>query len=263
MGSAIAEQMSGDYELFVFDKDTSRLRQVIGMSVVGSIAEVVTSADAVIIAVKPQDFEVVLEEIQPFAKGKMFISIAAGIQTAYLERNLGNVRVVRVMPNLGAIVGKSMTCICRGKLAGQEDIALARDLFSHIGKVQEVGENMMDIVTGVSGSGPGYYFDAVAKRFDEYLRDKDTFMQEFSASLENAANAAGLEARLSKLLAEETCRASDATLSHTKLKAEELRKQVTSKGGTTEAALQVLNNGGTLTDAVKAAVKRARELSRA
>lgn len=262
MGSAIAEKIRGKYELFVFDKDTSRLKQATGVSVVGSIAEVVTSAEAVIIAVKPQDFDEVLGEVHPFSKGKIFISIAVGIKTTYIERKLGDARVIRAMPNLGAIVGRSVTCICRGRFTRQDDLALANDLFSHIGRVEELPEDMMDIVTGVSGSGPGYYFDFVARRNNDYNQDKNKFMQEFIVSLTGAAREAGLDANLSELLAREICLASDLTLVYTKLTAEELRKKVASKGGTTEAGLEVLQRGGSLTEAVQAAVKRAKELSK-
>jgi pyrroline-5-carboxylate reductase len=218
--------------------------------------------DIILIAVKPQDFDVVLEESKPFAKGKMFISIAAGKETTHIENKLGDVRVVRAMPNLGAITGRSVTCICKGKFATEDDVLLAKDLFSYIGKVQEVAEDKMHAVTAVSGSGPGYYFNEIIRRHDEYSKDKDKFCKEFKASLAQAAKEIGLDEQLSWILADETVIASEVTLKITKSSAEKLRDQVTSKGGTTEAALQVLRNGGTLTDAVKAALKRAKQLSR-
>jgi pyrroline-5-carboxylate reductase len=262
MGAAIADNIRNDYEVFVFDKQSWKLAQARGMFVVGSNSELVKSVDTVIIAVKPQDLDEVLEEAGLFAKNKLFISIAAGIKTTYIENKLAHARVVRAMPNLGAITGNSITCICKGKSARQEDGDLARGLFSYIGKVQEVIEDEMDAVTAISGSGPGYYFDAVVKRSDDYKKDKDKFIKEFIVSLEEAAKKVGLNESLSKLLAEETAIASDIALSCTKSSAEELRDQVASKGGTTEAALEVLHKGGSLVDAARAAVERAKKLSR-
>lgn len=262
MGSAIAEGIKDKYEVFVVDKDTSRLRTIPSKSIAGCISELVELVDIILIAVKPQDIDEVLKEIKSSAKGKMFISIAAGIGTTYIEGKLGNIRVVRAMPNLGVITGKSMTCICRGKFTTQYDIASAKNMFSLIGKVQEVNEDKLDAVTAVSGSGPGYYFDAVVNHYDEYKQDKNRFSEKFIDSLAKAAKEVGLDEQLSLLLAKETIIASELVLTYTKLSPEELRNQVTSKGGTTEAALQILHNGGTLTDAVKAAVMRAKELSR-
>lgn len=265
MGSAIADQIKKKYKVFVADKDTSRLREVKGMSVIGNIAELVELVDVILLAVKPQNFEEVLKEIKLFAKGKFFITIAAGIKTTFIEKRLENVTVVRAMPNLGAKTGHSITCICRGKLASQEEVTLAKDLFSFIGKVQELDEDKMEAVTAVSGSGPGYFFDAVANHYDEYNKDKgnkNRFCENFVNSLAEAAQEIGLDKQLSQLLARETMIASALALRLTNLSAEELRNQVASKGGTTEAALQVLHSGGTLKDAVKAALKRAKELSR-
>ncbi|MDD2688698.1 MAG: pyrroline-5-carboxylate reductase [Candidatus Omnitrophica bacterium] len=262
MGSAIAERLKDEYDVFVVDKDTSRLRTIPNKSIVGCIPELVELVDIILIAVKPQDIDEVLKEIKLSAKGKMFISIAAGIGTTYIEGKLGNIRVVRAMPNLGAITGKSITCICKGKFTTQDDIASTKNIFSLIGKVQEVNEDKLDAVTAVSGSGPGYYFDAVVNHYDEYKQDKDRFSEKFIDSLAKAAKEVGLDEQLSLLLAKETIIASELVLAYTKLSPEELRNQVTSKGGTTEAALQILHNGGTLTDAVKVAVMRAKELSR-
>lgn len=262
MGSAIAERIQNKNEVFVVDKDVSRLRTIQGMSIIGNISDLVKLVDIILIAVKPQDIDEVLEESKLSAKGKMFISIAAGIETTYIEAKLGDVSVVRAMPNLGAITGRSITCICKGKFATEADVASAKDLFSAIGSVQEIIEDKLDAVTAVSGSGPGYYFDAVVNHYDEYKQDKGRFTEKFINSLAAAAREIGLDEQLSLLLAKETMIASELVLTKTKSSAEELRNQVMSKGGTTEAALIVLHSGGTLSDAVKAALRRARELSR-
>jgi len=266
MGSAIAENIKSAYEVFVFDKDSSKLQQAQGISFSKDIRDLINSVDIVVLAVKPQDFDPVLKEIKGLTEGKIFVTIAAGVTANYIEKQLGKIKVVRAMPNLGVITGKSMTCICKGKFAGKEDFDLAKELFMHVGKVREVDESKMNAVTAVSGSGPGYYFNEIVKRPDDYARDKNKFIKEFETSLAEAAREIGLDEEMSLLLARETVILSDVTFEIVKKidnsGAEQLRDKVTSKGGTTEAGLKVINSGGSLADAVKAALKRAEELSK-
>ncbi len=166
------------------------------------------------------------------------------------------------MPNLGARIGKSVTCICRGGLAKDEDITFATELFQQVGEVQELLEEMMDAATAISGSGPGYYFNAVASNKQGFIENRKKFHDDFIVELKNAAESLGFDSKTAHFLANWTIVYSDLLLKETKLPPEELRKQVASKGGTTEAALEVLHKGGSLVDAVKAAVKRAQELSK-
>lgn len=262
MGSAIAERIKQKYSVFVFDKDVSKFHNVTGIEIAEDVSVLIKKSDALIFAVKPQDFDGVLSEMTNNCSGKIVISIAAAITTAYIEKRLDGARVVRVMPNIGAKIGKSVTCLCRGQSATIEDAHFAKMLFDLLGKTWELSEDMMNAATAISGSGPGYYFDAVESRQQDYFKDGDKFKKDFVHGLTLAAQENGFDHRTAKFLAHWTVVFSDLLLKQTKLPAGELRNRVTSKGGTTEAALKILHSGGSLADAVKAAVQRARELAK-
>lgn len=262
MGSAIGQRIKNKYYVFVFDKDKNKMNKLQGMEIVDNVKGLVNKTDVVIIAVKPQDFDGLLRECKTYLEKQLIISIAAGITTAYIQRFLGNARVIRAMPNMGAKIGKSVTCICNGALAKDEDIAFALEVFRQLGEVQVLPEEMMNAATAISGSGPGYYFNAVALRENDFIENRKKFQDDFIVELRYAAENVGFDSKTALFLAHWTVVYSDLLLEETKLSAEELRRQVTSKGGTTEAALEVLHNGGSLVDAVKAAIKRAQELSK-
>lgn len=263
MGSAIAERIKA--AVFVFDNDKLKTANLNGtIKDVLNAALLVEKSEVIILAVKPQDLGSLLEIIKKPAKGtnKLFVSIAAGISAAYIEKFLDNARVIRAMPNIGARIGKSVTCISKGLFATKEDLETAREIFSNIGKVQELSEDMMNAATAISGSGPGYYFDAIELKSEEYKANHRKFNEDFAGSLSKAAREVGFNEKTAQFLAHWTIVYSDLLLKETGLKPGELKKQVTSKGGTTEAALEVLQRGGSLVDAVKAALERAKTLSR-
>ena len=150
------------------------------------------------------------------------------------------------MPNLPAQVGKAMTAICQGEDATEADVSIAAEIFDSIGKSIVIEEKFMDAITAVSGSGPAYVFL-------------------FVECLEKAAQALGLNEKLSKELVRQTLRGSLNLLEKSGEEARVLRQKVTSKGGTTEAALEVLlknNIEKIFTEALLAAKKRAGELSK-
>ena len=262
MGSAIAGRLKKDYEIFVFDRDKEKTKNSTAMAIAESEVDLVRKSEAVILAVKPQDFDSLLNEIKDSIKNKLVISIVAGIPTGHIENILNGSRVVRVMPNIGAKIGHSVTCLCKGRLATKEDMVFTKALFKNIGKVQDLEEKNMDAATAISGSGPGYYFYLVDSRADEYKLNLGKFQKDFIFSLVKGVEGEGFDSKKAKFLAHWTVVYSELLLKQTGLSAEELRKQVTSKGGTTEAALEVLRNNGTLAEAVKAAVRRAKELSK-
>jgi pyrroline-5-carboxylate reductase len=256
MGSAIAERLKAEYAVFVFDKDNAKLKDAQGLTVCASLSLVVEKSEAIILAVKPQDFDGLLSEIKSATKGQLFISIAAGITTAYLEKILIQARVVRVMPNLPAKIGMGMSCLCKGKFASEEDLNLSKTLFDKLGKTLIIEEKMMDAATAVSGSGPGYFFDFVqGKKIDEGS-------SVFTVLLTSAAQGVGFSKEESFLLSSTTVAGSVALLAAAKISPAELVKQVASKGGTTEAGLEILHKGGSLPEAVEAARIRAEELSK-
>lgn len=211
------------------------------------ISGAIKNAEIVIIAVKPQDMKNVLEQIaQENLKGKLIVSIAAGITTLFIENILKqSVRVVRVMPNLPAVIQQGVTGVCQGKKAGTVDIKKVQDLFSVIGQVVVVKEEMMDALTAVSGSGPAYVFL-------------------FVEAMMKAAQSLGFKEKQARVLVYQTLMGSAQMLMNAQDSAEVLRQKVTSKGGTTQAAIEVFFDKDfmmTFCVALKAAQERARELS--
>ena len=237
MGMAIA---SGLRERFlVSDEDVSKLKAIKNrkVSMARSNIDLARQSNVIILAVKPQDIGKVLKEIKPHVKEKLIISVAAGIKTSSIEKVLGKVTVIRVMPNMPAMVRKGISAISRGRFAGSSDFKTASRILSNVGEVIEVKENMMDAVTAVSGSGPAYYFL-------------------FTCLLQKAAQASGLKKDIAIKLARATFIGAAEVVKSKDLSMEELVKKVASKGGTTEAALKVFKEEK-LETIVKKAVKHA------
>jgi len=121
--------------------------------------EVAKNAEVTILAVKPNDVSVAVKEIAPFMnEDKILISVAAGVPTAAIEEYLGEakargMKVIRVMPNIGARVREAVCAICKGKYADEADEEIAKEILSAIGTVHSVNEGDMDVITGLSGSG--------------------------------------------------------------------------------------------------------------
>ena len=135
----------------------------------------------------------------------------------------------------------------------------AKSLFDNLGRTLIINEDMMDAATAISGSGPGYFYDFIKGKSKEEIK----FLKEgFITSLIEVAHSIGFSMVEAELLTVTTTHGSMELLSKTKLSAEQLRNQVASKGGTTEAALEVLHMGGSLEEAVKAALNRAYELTK-
>ncbi|MCX7964929.1 MAG: pyrroline-5-carboxylate reductase [Candidatus Sumerlaea chitinivorans] len=209
--------------------------------------EVIEFADIVIFAVKPFHVADVCAEIADLARSdQLFVSICAGIRSSFIEKRLGGTpRVIRVMPNTPALIGCGATAISAGRYARADDIETVRRLFDAIGITVVLEEDLLDVVTGLSGSGPAYVFC-------------------FAECLIQAAQKLGLpDDAATKLVLQTLYGASKMALESGKPLAE-LRQAVTTKGGTTEAGLRVLSEGGfsTLVEkCVEAATCRSRELS--
>jgi pyrroline-5-carboxylate reductase len=262
MGSAIAERIKSKYKVLVFDKDKERTKNLSGISVAENTVDLLHKVDTVILAVKPQDFDTVLSEIKDNIKDRLIVSIAAGITSRYIEKRLGYVRLVRVMPNMPARIGKATSCLCKGNFATDRDLDFVGDLLKYLGYSLVLNEDMMDAATVISGSGPGYYFYAIESNPDEYKNNAVKFRNDFIDRFIEVAKSIGFDERQARFLVKFTVTGSDLLLKSSGLAPSELRKQIASKGGTTEAALEALSKGGSLTDAVKAALKRAKELSK-
>ncbi len=210
-------------------------------------SEVAQASDLIILAIKPQMAANVLSGLESvISPQKLVLSIMAGISTTFIEESLqSGIRVIRAMPNTPALVQSAATALCGGRRATDADLALARELFSLVGVVYQVGERQMDAVTGVSGSGPAYVFS-----FVEALSD---------AGVKN-----GLPRDVATGLAVQTVLGAAQLLQQSGEHPAVQRDKVCSPGGTTIAALHTLENGrlhGLIMDAVDAAVKRSKELA--
>ena len=253
MGAAILEGVYKKYQVSVCESDVRR-RQYLKRKYKVTICDLkaaVEKSRIIILAVKPQSFSQLLKEISEFEElninSKLFVSIAAGITTSFIEKRLGSrVRVIRTMPNLPAQIKQGMTAVCMGKNAKKTDLAAACNIFKTVGNTVVVEEKLMDAVTAVSGSGPAYVFL-------------------FIECLVNAARSLGLNERVSNKLVVQTLKGSLNLFENSKEAAGALRAKVTSKGGTTQAALEVLTKNKIdkiFKTALGAAKKRAKELSR-
>jgi len=200
-----------------------------------------------ILAIKPQQMREVLHEIRETVRSdQILISIAAGIPTSLIIEELKReARVVRVMPNTPALVLEGASALCPGPYTTPEDLKVAQLIFSSVGKVAVVKEELMDAVTGLSGSGPAYVFLAM-----EGLRE--------------AGIRLGIPPETAHLLVVQTFLGAARIVDEGKEDPRVLRERVSSPGGTTLAGLKVLeerNFRGILADAVEAATQRSRDLA--
>jgi pyrroline-5-carboxylate reductase len=260
MGQAMAERIKSAYEVIVFDKDETKTKDLSGIKAAKDIADLVKSADVIILAVKPQDFDAVLTEIKGKLIDKLVISIAAGINTGYIEKILGKMKVIRLMPNLPARVAKAFSFLSKGAYASETDLDYAAALFRCMGETLSIDENLMDAATAVSGSGPGFFFYLIQNKAKEEWLDfsRSIFIPALAASAQRVGFTGELAQKIAKIVVE----GSLVYLEKSGLTPKECAIQVTSKGGTTEAGLEVLHKGGSLEEAVIAASRRAGELSK-
>jgi len=184
-------------------------------------AELVGQADVILLAVKPQVAEQAVRALPPRKDGVLVISICAGIAIEKLRRWFGSDRIVRVMPNTPLMVGCGASCYALSREDDEFAAALAGKIFGALGKAWQVNESQLDAVTALSGSGPAYFF-------------------EFIGALREGAIALGLPAEMAEELAVETMGGSVEMLRRKMGTPENLRIAVTSPGGTTAAALNVM-----------------------
>jgi pyrroline-5-carboxylate reductase len=212
-----------------------------------SNAEAIAGATLVVIAVKPQDFEVLLGEIGGLLTPEQTVlSVAAAIPTAAIESRIGaGVPVVRAMPNRPSTVHEGIAGICAGAHAADEHLTLAEEALSHVGAVVRVAERYMDAVTAVSGSGPAY-FALLAEAMVE------------------AGILLGLSREISTQLVVQTMLGTAHVLRDESVHPVDLREQVTSPGGTTIRAIRELERAGVraaFLNAIQAAMERSQELA--
>ncbi len=213
-------------------------------------AEVARQSNVLLLSVKPQNMAVALSGIgQVMNPQALVISIAAGISSSFIEKHLGADhpwRVIRSMPNTPMLVGEGMVAIARGAHATTDDMNTARRIFESAATVIELPEDKIDTVTALSGSGPAYFFFLV----EQMIR---------------AGVELGLTPEQATQLANRTALGAAKMLATSSDSAQELRRKVTSPGGTTQAAISHMegkNVGPAIVEAIKAAERRGKELGK-
>jgi pyrroline-5-carboxylate reductase len=253
MGRAIAEGLcSGEtmpadrIEVYDIDPTLVELARGLGMRTAESPEALARRADYLLLAVKPQTMDDALGQAKPGLDARtLVVSIAAGLSTAWFQSRLGDAfRVVRVMPNTPALAGAGAAAIAPSANCTPGDTRVAEAVFAAVGACVVVPEDAMDAVTALSGSGPAYFFLLVES------------MIEAGVSL-------GLERETAAQLAAQTCYGAGALLRVSGEEAATLRARVTSRGGTTAAALEQFAKDdlpAVVRRAMEAAVARSREL---
>jgi len=225
----------------------ARIAETYGVKTSADNQAAIQSSDIVIFSVKPQILARVLSQTaECLDMSKLIISIAAGVPLAAIEAcTKKELRLIRVMPNIAAFVKESASAIAAGKNAGPEDIELAKAIFDSVGESVFIDENnLMDAITGLSGSGPAYIFMIVDAMADAGVK-------------------MGLSRQDALFLSMQTVLGSAKVLLETKEHPGALKDRVTSPGGTAIAGIHTLEKGGlrtTLINAVEAATNRSKEL---
>ncbi len=245
----ISKKIASRRDIFVSDLNSAKLnciKKIHKVNVTFNNSMVTERSDIVILAVKPQKMNEVLSAIsEELDTKKLVISVAAGITTKKIKKLLAKgTPVARVMPNMPALIGKGVSAVCLSGVSSKyrKDIL---NIFSSIGKVVQVKEKDFDAVTAISGSGPAYFF---------YLVEV----------LVKTAISLGLKKDVAIDLAMRTALGSVELLAKSGLDPVTLRKKVTSKGGTTEAAFKLFKKKKLeeiLKTGIKKAKKRSKELS--
>jgi pyrroline-5-carboxylate reductase len=253
MGEALISRIvvNGAYnghEILVSDPVEARrqfLTTQYGIRVTAANAEVAIATEVIVLAIKPQIFSSVVPSLATcIPDSSVVVSILAGTPLKQLEAALPGKAVIRAMPNTPAQVGAGITAISAGQHVQADQLARARAVLESVGSVVEVPESMMDAVTGLSGSGPGYLALVIE-------------------SLADGGVASGLPRAIAMQLAIDTVLGTAKLLKDTGLHPGELKDRVTSPGGTTIAGVAALEEGGlrsALIEAVKAATARSKEL---
>lgn len=218
----------------------------LGIGITSNNKEVVAASEVIFFAVKPQFMGAVIEEIKDeLTSDKLIISIVAGKTMDWYKQQFGKeIKLVRSMPNTPALIGEGMTGACKNENVTQQELEQAVELLRCFGKVQVVGENLMDVVVSVSGSSPAYVFLFIEAMADAAVADGMPRAQAYEFAAQSVLGSA-------KLLLE------------TNLHPGVLKDMVCSPGGTTIEAVRVLEEKGlrsAVMEAMKACTKKSKEL---
>lgn len=255
MGEVLASGLRragwGADDLTLVVRREERLRELeasarvpVTLDAAGALAE----RDVIVVAVKPRDVDGLLGVIRDAVRPEhVFISLAAGVTTEVYERTLGDVPVVRTMPNTPAQIDAGITALAGGRFADDAAMGIASLVLGSVGETIVLDESLFDAVTAISGTGPAYLFILAEALVEAAIRE-------------------GLPWHAAEKLVEQTMRGAGMLLAQVELTPARLRAQVTSPGGTTAAAVHVLEERGfraLVEDAVRAAAQRSRELGAA
>lgn len=252
MATAIASAMKKSFlpeQIAGFDisaEAAENFKKNTGLKTFSQLSEALNFAETLIIAVKPQNFIDLFDEIKDFASKKLIISIMAGIKISAISKKSNSKRIIRVMPNTPAIVNKGISAYAVSEKINEADIAIAEKILNCVGSSVQVSEDLMDAVTALSGSGPAYVF-------------------EFIEAMAKAGEKQGLTYDLALRLAIETVEGATALLKKSAQTPEKLRNDVTSPGGTTAKAIESLSKNNfrnIICSAISAAKERATELGK-
>jgi pyrroline-5-carboxylate reductase len=226
------------------EQTRAALQKEAGVSITADNADVAKNSTAIFIGVKPGIVLGVLKDLAPQLENKLVISLAGGVRIGSMEK-VANGRFMRALTNTPSVICRAATGIARGSRSTNEDLDLARKIFSAIGVVVEVDEPQMDIVTALSGSGPAFVYAIID-------------------ALANGGTKLGLAENLSLELAIQTTLGAAELMGQSKMSAEDLIKMVVTPGGTTAAGLAIMEKMKTsesLIAAVDAATKRSQEMA--
>ncbi|MCF7870113.1 MAG: pyrroline-5-carboxylate reductase [Candidatus Omnitrophica bacterium] len=226
MGSASAEAISAadGYQVLIYDQKKAKTRRAKGFQKAKNIEEIIRSCQILILTIKPQDLDQFLRKNQNLIiKNKpLLVSFLAGVAIKTIEAELAKVKVVRVMPNLAIKVKEGLTFIAAGSLATKNDLKLVKDIFSLMGEVIEGKEMLIDKITALSGSGPGFIY---------------YFMESFYKT----AIKMGFKKKEAKKIVAQTFKGASLLASDSNKDFFKLLSSVASPGGTTEAGISFFN----------------------
>ncbi|MCD8215003.1 MAG: pyrroline-5-carboxylate reductase [Clostridiales bacterium] len=230
MGGLIKKEVFKPEEIIAsdsYEESLKRAKEKFGVFVTGDNTECVKLAEVVVLSVKPQYYETVIEEIKDFISvDKLVITIAPGKTLSWLgERFGGRVKIVRTMPNTPALVGEGMTGVCKNEYVTEKDMDYALKILSSFGKAEVVSEAVMDAVVAVSGSSPAYVFMLIEAMAD-------------------GAVAAGMSREAAYKFAAQAVLGSAKMVLETGKHPGELKDMVCSPAGTTIGAVKILEEKG-------------------
>ena len=252
MGGSILSKIKGKVfsleDIFVYELNSeivSSLKKD-GVVTVDSLEELCKNVDVILLAIKPQDFNALLQSISKFCENKLIITIAAGVKISTIEKAINNVRVARVMPNTAALIGEASSVICFNRLASSSDKNISISIMNEIGKVVEIEEELMDEVIPIGGSFTAfqYYF--------------------YKGFLESSLSR-GVPYDVAKKLLVQSIIGSAKMIENSNRDINELISDVCSKGGTTLAGLKAFEEDNFLKTIDKCAVycaERSKELGK-